>query len=81
MGMRPSGIAFLVLANCQPQPVNEPEQLSPCEMACSRLVELACEEGMPDEEGNNCVTVCEETMAAGLVDLNPEEMANIEECP
>lgn len=55
--------------------------ISDCEAACNRLQDLGCEEGEPDEDGASCLVICEETQAAGLVDLEPEKIAASESCP
>ena len=54
---------------------------SACERACARMVELGCEEAQPTSKGASCVLVCEETMRAGLVDLQPDTVASMEQCP
>lgn len=58
----------------------QPEQ-SACERACLRMEELGCEEAQPDEDGTSCAVICEETQKAGLIDLEPEKIAESDSCP
>lgn len=82
-------LAFVLLApiSCSfTTPPESPEEVSPlslepCTAACARLVELNCEEGFPDEEGNECVDVCVSTQEEGLIDLQPELISESDSCP
>ena len=67
-------------ASCEKQ-ADEPEGMSDCARACLRMSELNCPEAEPDEEGTTCVEICEETQAAGLIDLEPEKIAESDSCP
>ena len=77
-----TAVTLLISCTVTAPPVEKPtEQLSPCQLACDNLEKLGCEESKPDANGVSCVILCQETMAGRLVDLEPDRVALITECP
>lgn len=80
--MKILALIIVSVAGCGVITPDVPKKDKPaCESACENLTRLGCEESEPDSNGVSCVVLCQETMAGGLVDLEPDRVALITECP
>lgn len=75
------GCSALPPAPPAPPEVQTEQTFSDCELACQNMAELGCDIAEPDEDGSTCVEICDWTQEQGLVDLEPELLAEATECP
>ena len=71
----------LLACEVLPAPTPPKPEPTPCERACAHWERLGCEVAEPDEEGNSCTFICEETQKGGLIDLKPELAEESQSCP